>query len=70
MPNYTSIAQVTLQNRREAYEAIADFFLHLDALNVNLSSLTHNQATQRVNITTNNAIPESQLAHLGIEVAP
>ena len=65
--NYRSIATVTAQNRRAAYQAVAEFFLHLDALGVNLSSLAYNGTTQKIDIVTFNPIPAGQLAHLGIE---
>ena len=67
MHTYRSIATVTLQNRAAAYEALALFLRHLDPLGVNLSSITYNEATQRIDVVTYNAIPQGQLAHLGIE---
>jgi hypothetical protein len=67
MPNYRSLATVTLQNRKAAYLAVAEFFQHLDALGVNFSSMSYNEATQRIDVVTFNAIPVGQLAHLGIE---
>ena len=67
MPNYRSLAIVTPQNRRAAYQAVAEFFQHLDALGVNFSSMSYNEATQRLDVVTYNAIPAGQLAHLGIE---
>ena len=67
MPSYRSLATVTAQNRAAVYQGVAEFFQHLDALNVNLSSLTYNATTQRIDIVTFNAIPAGQLEHLGIE---
>ena len=67
MPNYRSIATVTAQNRKAAYEALGVFLAHLHPLNVNLSSITYNATTQRIDIVTFNAIPAGQLEHLGIE---
>lgn len=67
MPNYRSIATVTVQNRRAVYQAVAEFFQHLDALGVNFSSMAYNEVTQRIDVVTYNAIPAGQLAHLGIE---
>lgn len=67
MPNYRSLATVTAQNRRAAYEALGVSLGHLDPLDVNLSSVTYNATTKRIDIVTFNAIPQGQLAHLGIE---
>lgn len=67
MPNYRSLATVTAQNRKAAYEALALFIQHLDPLGVNLSSITYNATTRRVDVVTFNAIPAGQLEHLGIE---
>ena len=67
MPNYRSLATVTLQNRKAAYEALGVFLQHLDPVGVNLSSITYNATTQRIDVVTYNAIPQGQLAHLGIE---
>jgi hypothetical protein len=67
MPSYRSTSTVTVQNRKAAYQAVAEFFQHLDALGVNFSSLAYNEATQRLDVVTFNAIPAGQLAHLGIE---
>lgn len=69
MPNYRSIATVTAQNRKAAYEALGVFLAHLHPLDVNLSSITYNATTQRIDIVTFNAIPAGQLEHLGIEGA-
>lgn len=67
MPNYRSLATVTAQNRAAAYEALGVSLRHLDPLNVNLSSITYNAGTQRIDVVTFNPIPAGQLAHLGIE---
>lgn len=67
MPNYRSTATVTAQNRKAAYHELGVFLAHLDPLNVNLSSITYNATTQRIEIVTFNAIPAGQLEHLGIE---
>ena len=67
MPNYRSLATVTAQNRKAAYDALGVFLAHLHPLDVNLSSITYNAETQRIDVVTFNAIPQGQLAHLGIE---
>ena len=67
MPAYRSLATVTAQNRAAAYDALGVFLAHLHPLDVNLSSITYNAGTQRIDIVTQNAIPAGQLAHLGIE---
>lgn len=67
MPNYRSLATVTLANRAAAYEGLCVFLRHLDTFDVTFVSLIVNPATQRINIVTTGAIPAGQLAHLGIE---
>jgi len=67
MPNYRSVATVTAQNRKAAYEALGVFLGHLDALDVNLLSITHNAVTKRIDVVTYSTVPAGQLAHLGIE---
>jgi hypothetical protein len=67
MFTYRSIATVNAQNRKVAYEALGVFIAHLDPLNVNLSSITYNATTKRIDVVTFNAIPAGQLEHLGIE---
>ena len=64
MHTYRSIATV---NRAAAYARLGEFLAHLDPLGVNLSSVTYNATTKRIDIVTFNAIPAGQLAHLGIE---
>lgn len=66
MANYRSKVQVTLQNRRAAYDAIAMFVRHLDPLNVNLLSMIYNTTTNYIDIVTGGSIPVGQLDHLGI----
>lgn len=67
MPNYRSLATVTAQNRRAAYERVCSFLMHLEAWDVTLLSLVYNPGTKLLDIVTLNAIPAGQLAHLGIE---
>lgn len=67
MHTYRSLATVTAQNRAAAYARLGEFLAHLDPLGVNLSSITYNATTKRIDVVTYNAIPEGQLAHLGIE---
>lgn len=67
MPNYRSIATVTVETRGAAYDALGELLRHLGPLGVELVSVTSNATTQRLDIVTADAIPEDQLEHLGIE---
>lgn len=67
MANYQSRVQVTLANRRAAYQGIAAFFLHLDALDVTCTSLVYNGTTKHIDIITTTPIPAEQHEHLGIQ---
>lgn len=69
MPNYRSLETVSAPTRAAAYEGICELLRHLDPLGVELVSITRNEATQRLDIVTLDAIPEDQLEHLGIEGA-
>lgn len=66
MPTYRSKQAVTLQRRERAYEELANLLLHLHSLNVNLISIAR-EADGFVTITTNDVLPESQLAHLVVD---
>jgi hypothetical protein len=67
VPNYRSIATVTVETRCAAYDALGELLSHLDPLGVELASIVYNATTQRLDIVTLDAIPEDQLEHLGIE---
>jgi hypothetical protein len=67
MFTYRSLAIVTAQNRKVAYEALGVFIAHLEPMGVNLSSIAYNATTKRIDVVTFNAIPAGQLEHLGIE---
>jgi hypothetical protein len=62
---YRSQVAVTLATRRRAYERICDFLSHLDALDLNLVSITRDGSNFIV-ITLSDPLPVSHVDHMGL----
>lgn len=63
---YVSKQAVTLATRSAAYERIAMFMIHLDALGLNLVSIVR-RADNFIEIILNNPLPAEQVDHLGLQ---
>ncbi len=67
MPTYTrTLPNLTRATRAKAYEGLSMLLSHLDALNVDLLSVSIDTTTRVVTVVTNADIPTEQLIHFGV----
>lgn len=65
MANTKYKSRIPLASRKLAYERVAELFLHLHNLNLDLVSVIVTKDS--IEVTLTKAIPVDQLEHLGLE---